>query len=196
MARGRLPLPSAGHVDYSPSVTGAATLRLHALVGLERPVQSVGTTFRRTLDFRRVPGGIAFWLSTRHLQPCPLVTITERIRIWRSDAAVLRDYGDERAAELLERLATDLEADLQDGAAEMVGFSAAVTLTGYTRGHLRRLLIEGKLRNVGTHEEPAFLTSELPRKPGQPNSNSALAPRTRPSPSLRMQVARAVASRG
>ena len=124
------------------------------------------------------------------------MTITERIRIWRSDAAVLRDYGDERAADLLERLAAELEADLQDGATEMVDLSAAVKLTGYTRGHLRRLLLEDKLRNVGTPDDPAFLTSELPRKPGQPSPNPALAPRTALSPSLRMQVARAVASRG
>ena len=124
------------------------------------------------------------------------MTITERIRIWRSDAAVLRDYGDERAADLLERLAAELEADLQDGDTKMVDLSAAVKLTGYTRGHLRRLLMEGKLRNVGAPDEPAFLTSELPRKPGQPGPSPALAPRATLSPSLRMQVARAVASRG
>lgn len=122
------------------------------------------------------------------------MTITERIRTWRDDAAVLRGYGDERAADLLERLAAELEADLHDGAAEVVDVTRAVEMTGYTRGHLRRLLVAGKLRNIGTPDEPAFLSSELPRKPVQPISHPALVRRGALSPSSRMQVARAVAS--
>lgn len=145
---------------------------------------------------RRYAAGITLKIADTERSLYPLVTITDRIRIWRSDAAVLRDYGDERAADLLERLAAELEADLQDGATEMVDLSTAVKLTGYTRGHIRRLVTEEKLRNVGTPAEPAFLTSELPRKPGRPSPDPALAPRVSPSPSLRMQVARAVATRG
>lgn len=123
------------------------------------------------------------------------MTITERIRSWRHNAAVLRDYGDDRAADLLERLAAELEADLHDGATEVVDMSRAVEMTGYTRGHLRRLLVAGKLRNIGTPDEPAFLSSELPRKPGQPASHPALVRHATLPPSSRMQVARAVASR-
>lgn len=123
------------------------------------------------------------------------MTITDRIRTWRNDAAVLRGYGDERAADLLERLAAELETDLRDGAAEVVDMTRAVALTGYTRGHLRRLLLTGKIRNIGAQDEPAFLTSELPRKPGQPASHPTLVGQAVQSASSRMQVARAVVSR-
>jgi hypothetical protein len=122
--------------------------------------------------------------------------IPERIRTWRRDAAVFRGYGDDRTADLLERLAAELEADLQDGAAEVVDMSRAVELTGYTRGHLRRLLTTDKLRNVGTPEEPTFLASELPRKPGHSSTRLRLARPFTPSTSSRVQVARAVVSGG
>jgi hypothetical protein len=133
-------------------------------------------------------------IKRQYIHPLPLVTITERIDTWRHDAAVLRGYGDDRTAALLERLAAELEIDLQDGAAEVVDLTRAVELTGYTRGHLRRLLTAGKLRNIGTLEEPAFLASELPRKPGQPTPHLKLAPPAHASTSLRVQVARAVVS--
>ena len=41
--------------------------------------------------------------------------IPERIRTWRRDAAVFRDYGDTRTADVLERLAAELEEDLKNG---------------------------------------------------------------------------------
>lgn len=151
------------------------------------------------MDVSRAPlrrGSPARSIDGCHIHPVRLVTITERIHIWRKDASVLRDYGDARAADLLERVAAELEADLHDGAAEVTDLPSAVSLTGYTRGHLRRLLTDGKLRNVGTPDEPAFLVSDLPRKPGPRFAQTRLAPRPAVSPSSRMQVARAVASRG
>jgi hypothetical protein len=92
------------------------------------------------------------------------VTIPERIRAWRQDATVLRRYGDTRAADLLDRVAAELEADTQAAQGARVSLADAVELTGYTRGHLRRLVVDGKLRNIGTDGNPEFLAAELPRK--------------------------------
>jgi hypothetical protein len=92
------------------------------------------------------------------------VTIPERIHAWRQAAGLFRSYGDTRAAKLLERVAAELEADTQAAEGARVSLADAVELTGYTRGHLRRLMAAGKLRNVGTDHTPEFLAAELPRK--------------------------------
>lgn len=123
--------------------------------------------------------------------PAP-VTIPDRIHTWRQDAAVLRRYGDTRAADLLERMAAELEADTQAAEGARVSLADAVELTGYTRGHLRRLVLDGKLRNVGTDQNTEFLAAELPRKaryvPGQEEPcGGSVAGLT-----SRLQVARAI----
>ena len=47
-----------------------------------------------------------------------------------------------------------------------VDLSTAATLSGFTRGHLRRLYREGKLIAVAVERgEPLFRVSDLPRKP-------------------------------
>ena len=99
------------------------------------------------------------------------MTIQERINVWRDDAAVLRRRGARRAAALMERLAAELEDDLRGGAAdgdapELVEIRAAVALSGYTRGHLRRMLVAGTLTNYGTDARPLFRPADLPRKRG------------------------------
>jgi hypothetical protein len=99
------------------------------------------------------------------------MTIQDRIRLWREDAAVLRRRGARRAAALMERLAEELEADVSaSGAAvdvpELVDMGAAVALSGYTRGHLRRMLVARTLTNYGTEARPLFRAADLPRKPG------------------------------
>jgi hypothetical protein len=44
---------------------------------------------------------------------------------------------------------------------------AAVALSGYTRGHLRRMLVARTLTNYGTESRPLMRAAELPRKPGR-----------------------------
>ena len=92
--------------------------------------------------------------------------IPDRIRLWREDAAVLRRRGARRAAALMERLAAELEEDwrAQDARAELVDLNRAVELSGYTRGHLRRLITEGALTNHGTDAKPLVIAADLPRK--------------------------------
>ena len=107
------------------------------------------------------------------------MTIAERINLWREHAAVMRRWGAEDAAEVLERAAADLEEDARrtmsaafihpaaaEALPELVEIRAAVALSGYTRGHLRRMIVAGTLTNYGTEARPLLRAAELPRKPG------------------------------
>jgi hypothetical protein len=109
------------------------------------------------------------------------MTIRERIDRWRADAQVLRRWGAEVGAMALERAAADLEEDVQRAGAtihvhdtdedgkqlpELVPIGAAVGLSGYTRGHLRRMIVAGTLTNFGTDARPLLRAADLPRKPG------------------------------
>jgi hypothetical protein len=85
---------------------------------------------------------------------------------WRADAAVLRRYGAAAVADLLERCAADLGSEQRARLDALVTLDEAVQLTGFTRGHLRRLCRSGKLANAGTETAPAFRLATLPRKTG------------------------------
>jgi hypothetical protein len=85
---------------------------------------------------------------------------------WRTDAAVLRRYGAAALADLLERCAADLGSEERARLDALVTLDEAVQLTGFTRGHLRRLCRSGKLANAGTEAAPAFRRAALPRKTG------------------------------
>lgn len=85
---------------------------------------------------------------------------------WRADAAVLRRYGAAALADLLERCAADLGSEQRARLDALVTLDEAVQLTGFTRGHLRRLCRSGKLANAGTEAAPAFRLAALPRKTG------------------------------
>lgn len=92
--------------------------------------------------------------------------IFDRIRLWRADAEVLRRRGAVARAAMLERLAAELEEDLARDAPPLVDLGRAADLSGYTRGHLRRMLMEGGLVNHGSEARPLVLAADLPRKPG------------------------------
>lgn len=49
---------------------------------------------------------------------------------------------------------------------DLVEMRAAVALSGYTRGHLRRMIVSGTLTNYGTDARPLLRAADLPRKPG------------------------------
>jgi hypothetical protein len=86
---------------------------------------------------------------------------------WRSDAQVLRRYGATARAQMLERMAAELEQSTAEGAAAVVGLSAAAELSGFTRGHLRRLYRNGRLVAAALDGgEPLFRVSDLPCKSG------------------------------
>lgn len=126
----------------------------------------------------------------------PVSQISDRANEWRRDADVFRRYGQEALAALLEKLATDLEADcLSDD--ERVSFADAPHLSGYSQAHLRRLVRQGKLTNLGSRKKPEFLLSDLPRKPGYNAENKRVAPDSSTSQVEKYkQVARAVVQGG
>ena len=117
----------------------------------------------------------------------------ELANLWREHAALLRKYGAEPQAAVLERCAAEIEAEVRDNEQRRVSLDEAVEITGFTRGHLRRLLKTEppKLRNVGTDEEPAFVFGELPRKVGYSIAKKMLAPDAEKSVNYAWQAARA-----
>ncbi len=71
--------------------------------------------------------------------------------------------------------------------------------SGYTQAHLRRLIAEGKITNVGSPGEPAIYRCHLPRKPGfgtaeRPPLEAEVASIPPNGTYSKTQVARAVAS--
>lgn len=91
-----------------------------------------------------------------------LATLAER---WRSDAERFREYGDERGACTCELHADELERAVRDFESKPLTISEAVEESGYSESHLRALLADGKLRNVGRHGAPRIRRADLPQKP-------------------------------
>ena len=87
--------------------------------------------------------------------------------IWRARAASLRPYA-EAAARAFERAADELEASLHSPNDEILTLTTASALSGYSVDHLRRLVKQGKLPNVGRPGSPRIRQQDLPRKPGLP----------------------------
>lgn len=134
-------------------------------------------TFGRTMGNERRGGG--------------LDALRSLIQQWTADALVLRRYGDERGACIRQMHAEQLEDALQELQWQAVSLDVAEGESGYTRGHLRRMLNEGTLPNAGTAEDPRILRCNLPRKPGH-----GIAAARRHGAYSRVQVARAIAEGG
>jgi hypothetical protein len=113
--------------------------------------------------------------------------------LWRQHAALLRRYGAEAQAAVLDQCAADVEAELRERDSIRVSLERAVEITGFSRSHLRRLWRNGaKVRKLGTEDSPEFQLSDLPRKPGYVPQNKRLAAgETIPVNSM-SQVARAI----
>jgi hypothetical protein len=100
-----------------------------------------------------------------------------------------------------EQAASLLETAITTAMTEPLTLENASTESGFTIGHLRRLLgleqgYPAKLPNAGTPEVPLLLRCHLPRKPGAgvADHEVEVAPARPRRASSRMQVARAVAS--
>lgn len=109
---------------------------------------------------------------------------------YRRKADALERYAP-AAAEAFREAAELAQAALHESEMEALTLETAEPESGYTRGHLRRLIAEGKIPNHGTEEDPRILRRDLPRKPGYGVANARL----QPTPS-RAQVARAVIAGG
>lgn len=97
---------------------------------------------------------------------------------WRSDADLLRRYGDERGATVCELHAGGLEVAWREWELEELSVAQAAAESGYSEDHLRQLVRDGKLpdnRPPGSQGEIRIPRRDLPRKPpGQRRTVSAV----------------------
>jgi hypothetical protein len=97
---------------------------------------------------------------------------------WRKDAQVLRRYGANSRARMLEAMAAELESSTAGEATAVVGLSVAAQLSGFTRAHLRRLVREGKLIAAASGgREVQIRLGDLPRKAPQGGDSAPHAAR-------------------
>lgn len=92
---------------------------------------------------------------------------------WRHDAGVLRKYGCELVAHVLDKAAHQAEISFVEGAEEKLTLKQASELSGYSTDHLSRLVRDGRIPNAGKHGAPRIKCVDLPRKPvGKSTSQS------------------------
>ena len=105
-------------------------------------------------------------------------------------AEYLRDHAaSEQAARAWEKAAERVEDALQRSNLELLRLNEAEVESGYTRGHLKRLIRTGLIPNLGTESAPRIQRSDLPRKPGFRVAGSRSC-----GVSSRAQAARAIAT--
>lgn len=89
--------------------------------------------------------------------------LIELLTSWRARAEELKPFAP-AAAEAFHQCATDLEVALRDERAETFNLTEASRESGYTAGHLARLIKGGKIPNAGTSSRPRIRRADLPRK--------------------------------
>lgn len=95
------------------------------------------------------------------------MTPTKKLIVtWREEAQTLRiRYGDEGKARLAESCARDLEIALREEEQQQLTIKESSVISRYSVSHLRRMMDQGRLTNVGAPGAPRLLRSELPFKP-------------------------------
>ena len=83
---------------------------------------------------------------------------------WRDEAGTLRRRGATAQAVVLESCAEELESALQQQHDEPLNLTQASRVSGYSRGHLGRLVRQGTLPNAGRRNAPRIRASDLPVK--------------------------------
>ncbi len=86
---------------------------------------------------------------------------------WRADAERLRTWGCGDQAMILERCADELDAYTATEADATLSLDEAATASGYSVAHLRRLVAQGVLDDVGTNGVVALRQQDLPLKAGR-----------------------------
>ena len=99
------------------------------------------------------------------------MTLAEPLRdlaeAWRGDAVRLRTWGCDGQARILERCADELDAHADAVADATLSLEEAAAECGYSVAHLRRLVAQGVLPDVGTNGVTALHQRDLPYKPGR-----------------------------
>lgn len=97
------------------------------------------------------------------MNTAPLLALAER---WEEEAETLRARGLEREARMEESFAAELRQRVSEWELEALTVAEASEETGYSESHLRALLSEGKLPNVGREGAPRLRRADLPSKAG------------------------------
>ncbi len=84
---------------------------------------------------------------------------------WREDAERLRTWGCDGQATILERCADALDAHAASVADATLSLDEAAAASGYSVAHLRRLVAQGVVPDVGTNGVTALRQQDLPYKP-------------------------------
>ena len=93
----------------------------------------------------------------------PLLYLAEK---WRTDAELLRRYGDERGASVAELHADELEAAVAADRLDTLTLKQASKESGYSYSRLHQLVSEGRIPNAGRRNAPRIRRHDLPRKVG------------------------------
>src|SRR2546422_9668941 len=89
----------------------------------------------------------------------------------RAKAAELRDtFGDDDRARAMEWAASLVERALRDQADERLTLAQASARSGYSQGHLARLIREGRLPNAGRPHAPRIRAADLPSRRSRQNN--------------------------
>jgi hypothetical protein len=86
------------------------------------------------------------------------------IQRWRGKADLIRAYSPD-LARVLEAVAEELEQYEREHQAEKLTLGQASVESGYSTDHLRRLVGEGRIENVGNGGSLLLRRGDLPRKP-------------------------------
>lgn len=114
--------------------------------------------------------------------------INALVKKWRNESETLRyRYSDERLASLCESHARELEVALRTSLSRQVTLNRAAEISGYSKSHLRRLMDQGTIPNVGEPGAPRVRVSDLPFKTGKMTTGRLLRAEDeeRPEPGVR-----------
>ena len=86
---------------------------------------------------------------------------------WRSEAELFRRRGLGECARLMESVAADLDARLQEWELEALSLEGAADESGYSYSSLQQKIAKGELPNAGEKGSPKVRRCDLPRKGGR-----------------------------
>ena len=92
------------------------------------------------------------------------MTGLDLVQRWREDADRLRQWGANSQADVLERAAGQLEAELRAADEQLLTLDEAAQASGYSADHIGRMLRKGALPNRGCKHRPRVRNGDLPRK--------------------------------
>ena len=101
---------------------------------------------------------------TWHQQPTDVQRAEDLVVEWRLEADRMELRGLREPARLIRSMADQLEAVLGREDSEILTLQEAGKESGYSPGHLGRLVRDGQIPNAGRPGSPRIRRSDLPRK--------------------------------